>query len=114
MPIGPLGQPPVNRINDVPSANDTSKTEGNQATFSLTTPAQSESAPATPAMIAARLIQNARASKASGNEASLQAPLGDLLGAVASQMGVDNLSNESRQKLAARLADDPVVKSLIG
>jgi hypothetical protein len=117
MPIGPIGQSPIDRT---PDASDTAGSPNAQAnaqtkeTFqapSVSPQAEAPTAAPTPAKLATQLVQDARAS---GNTGSLAAPLGDLVKAVTSQMGMPELPQEQRQNLAAKLADDPVVKNLIG
>ena len=129
MPVGPLGQHPVNPIEDgaaessqpqstvtQPEQHPTARSEAaiqSQLTalsFGDEHPPAAKSA----AAIAVQLVQHARAAKTSGNKPSIAAPLGDLVNAVTSQLGVGSLPNEQRQKLVAQLSDDPVVKSLIG
>jgi hypothetical protein len=106
MPIGPIDRQPVNGIEDASVVSKASPVETSQA---QTVASQPESP--TPATLAAQLIQNARAA---GDNASIAAPLENLLNAVTAQMDIENLPDEQRQNLAAQLAGDPVVKNLIG
>lgn len=133
MPIGPIGQQPVNPLED--SRAELSHPQGavaqpepppvskNAARVQAGQQAQADAlafgdaqrpAAKGAATIAAQLVQDARTAKTSGSQPSIAAPLGDLVNAVTSQMGVKNLTDEQKQSVVARLADDPVVKSLIG
>ena len=105
MPVGPIGQHPINRIED-------GAAESSQPQSTVAQPGQPPTAKSG-AAIAAQLVQDARTAKTAGNVPSIAAPLGDLVNAVTSQLGVENLPGEHRQSLVAQLADDPVVKSLI-
>ena len=113
MPIGPVGQQPVNPINDASAETNVSRSESSQPQ-NVESRSEQPAAANSPVSIATQLIQDARAAKSAGNEPSLNGHLGNLVDAVTSQMGVDNLPDEQRQNAVARLADDPVVKSLIG
>jgi len=60
------------------------------------------------------LVQSARTAQASGNPSPVAGSLGELVNAITSQMGVPDLPSEQKENLIARLAEDPVVKGLIG
>lgn len=106
MPIGPIGQPPIDR-----TLADNHTADASRKPFpSPNAPPSSEPQTATPVNIATQLVQNARA----GNSASTGPALGDLINAQMAQMGLPALPAEQQQRLIAQLADDPVVKGLIG
>src|ERR1035441_4358505 len=113
MPVGPIGQHPINRIED-------GAAESSQPQSTVAQPGQPPTAKSGAAMrsqlatalsfgdeqppagksataIAAQLVQDARTAKTAGNVPSIAAPLGDLVNAVTSQLGVENLPGEHRQ-----------------
>jgi len=89
MPIEPAGKPTIDR-----------------------TPESDGSIDAT--VLAAQLVQSARAAQTSGNPSWAAGSWGELVNAITSQMGLPDLPSEHRQNLITRLAEDPVVKGLIG
>ena len=113
MPIGPIGQQAINPIQDVTAETSAPQMESSQPQSVAAQPEQ-PAASNSAAAIATQLVQDARAAKSSGNDPAITGHLGDLVNAVTSQMGMENLPNEQRQSMVAGLADDPVVKSLIG
>jgi hypothetical protein len=108
MPIGPIGEQPVDHADGGVAGQPASQPRSVDAHPEQPAPAASS------VSIATQLVQDARAAKKNGSSTSVTAPLGDLVNSVASQLGAGHLSEEQKQSIVARLADDPVVKSLIG
>jgi hypothetical protein len=111
MPIGPIGQTPIDRTSGASDAQPANTTK--KEAFQPAAVAPHQESPSA-AQIATQLVQNARRAQGSGSEPSIAAPLSDLVNAVTAQMGMPELPNEQRQNLITRLADDPVIKNLLG
>jgi hypothetical protein len=120
MPVGPLGQPPIDRTGDTSNLSPdalSAKAPPSKSAFKGPSQAPAAGSPTelpSPAAIAARLIQDARATRTPADSQTISGALGELVNSLTAQMGMPNLPAEQRDQLAARLADDPVVKSLIG
>ena len=98
MPIGPIGSGP----GGIPPA---ASPPGSNSPAASGPPA----APASAAAQAAGLVRAARAGKPAD-----EAAVGALLDSVASEMGLSALPEARKQQFAARLLEDPRVRSLIG
>jgi len=114
MPEGPTGKPPINRTpgDGSTSATNAARKETFQPPAAVAPQAESETPPT--AKLAAQLVQSGRTAQASGNPSPVAGSLGELVNAITSQMGVPDLLSEQKENLIARLAEDPVVKGLIG
>lgn len=109
IPIGPLGQQPADHVGDAAGP------DGQSSTPRAADARQEPAHPVSNAVaIATQLVQDARAAKGTGNSPSLAGPMNDLVNSVTSQMGANHLTDEQKQSIAARLAEDPAIKTLIG